>query len=98
MADDFRNAQMGITRLGTQIQDLRQGYVLASQDMTNRRLNFLAIMSAVYLPAMLVSSIFGMNFDNMPALHLRNGYFVALAGMLLLIIGQLIFFRKRSWF
>ncbi len=98
MADDFRIAQMGVTRLGTQIQDLRQGYALASQDMTNKRLNFLAIMSAVYLPAMLVSSIFGMNFDNMPALHMRHGYFVALAVMLLLIIGQLIFFRKRSWF
>ena len=74
MADDLRNAQMGITRLGTQVQDLRQQYALAAQDMTNKRLNFLAIMSAVYLPATLVSGIFGMNFDNMPALHMRYGY------------------------
>ncbi len=98
MADDLRNAQMGITRLGTQVQDLRQQYALASQDMTNKRLNFLAIMSAIYLPAMLISSIFGMNFDNIPALHMRYGYFVALAAMLLLVIGQLIFFRRRGWF
>lgn len=98
MADDLRNAQLGITRLGTQVQDLRQQYALASQDMTNKRLNFLAIMSAVYLPATLVSGIFGMNFDNMPALHMRYGYFVALAAMLLLVIGQLIFFRNRGWF
>ena len=98
MADDLRNAQMGINRLGTQVQDLRHQYALASQHMTNRRLNFLAIMSAIYLPATLVSGIFGMNFDNMPALHMRYGYFVALAAMLLLLICQLIFFRKRGWF
>ncbi len=71
MADDLRNAQMGITRLGTQVQDLRQQYAFAAQDMTNKRLNFLAVMSAVYLPATLVSGIFGMNFDNMPALHMH---------------------------
>ncbi len=98
MVDDLRNAQTGIMRLGTQVQDLRQQYALALQDLTNKRLNFLAILSAVYLPAALVSGIFGMNFDNMPALHMHYGYFVALGAMLVLVIGQLIYFRRRGWF
>ena len=39
----------------------------------------------------------GMNFDVMPELHWRWGYPAVMAVMLLIVIGLLLFFRRRRW-
>jgi magnesium transporter len=38
-----------------------------------------------------------MNFDNMPELHSRYGYYAAWAIMLVVAVGMLLFFKKRGW-
>jgi hypothetical protein len=38
-----------------------------------------------------------MNFENMPELKTRNGYFAVLAFMGVLAISMLIFFWRRGW-
>jgi magnesium transporter len=38
-----------------------------------------------------------MNFENMPELKSRNGYFVTLGVMLLVVIGLLIYFWRKGW-
>ena len=44
-----------------------------------------------------ITGIYGMNFDNMPELHTRYGYFVLLAFMLALNITLYRFFRRSGW-
>jgi magnesium transporter len=39
-----------------------------------------------------------MNFDNMPELREPNGYFGVLLFMLVLVIGMILYFKKRRWF
>jgi magnesium transporter len=39
-----------------------------------------------------------MNFDHMPELHTRYGYFAVLGGMALLASGLLLLFRLKKWF
>ncbi len=98
LADDLRAAQDAVARLETRVRDLRQEYALALQHVMNRRLSFLAVLSAAFLPSTLIAGIFGMNFSNMPALEMRYGYFVALAIMLLLVVVQFAYFWRRRWF
>jgi hypothetical protein len=38
-----------------------------------------------------------MNFDNMPELKSRNGYYLTLGVMVLVTIGLLIYFWQRGW-
>ena len=38
-----------------------------------------------------------MNFDNMPELHSRYGYYAAWAIMLVVAVAMLLFFKKRGW-
>jgi magnesium transporter len=45
----------------------------------------------------LIAGIYGMNFDWMPELHWRAGYFISLAVMAGIGAGLLGFFRYNRW-
>jgi magnesium transporter len=91
-------AQSALYRLESQLQDLHQHYLLTLQDTTNQRLKLLTVLSTIYLPSTLIAGIYGMNFPDIPATEITYGYFVVLAIMILLVIGQLGFFYWRGWF
>jgi magnesium transporter len=52
---------------------------------------------AILFGAALISGIYGMNFDNMPELHWRYGYFMALGLMLVLTVGLYRWFHRKNW-
>ncbi|MEM9281519.1 MAG: CorA family divalent cation transporter [Verrucomicrobiota bacterium] len=85
-------------RLSTAVSDLRQRYELSLQDRTNHRLAILTVISAVFLPLTLIAGIWGMNFENMPELHLRHGYFFGLGTMVLIAALMTWLFYRRGWF
>lgn len=64
---------------------------------TNDVMKTLAVVSAILLPLTLIAGIYGMNFDNMPELHSRHGYFLTLAVMAIITIVLLFYFWKRGW-
>lgn len=63
----------------------------------NAIIKIFSIASVVFLPPTLVASIYGMNFDFMPELHLQFGYALALGAMLLSAIIPFVFFRWKGW-
>lgn len=90
------------------ISDLAEGYrdlvsglfeihfsVIATK--TNDVMKTLAVVSAIILPLTLIAGIYGMNFENMPELRTRNGYFLVLGVMALITIALLIYFWRRGW-
>ncbi|CAD0009167.1 MULTISPECIES: magnesium/cobalt transporter CorA [Flavobacterium] len=64
----------------------------------NEIMKTLTIISAVFIPLTFIVGVYGMNFDNMPELHTRNGYFIVMIVMFLLVIALIIYFKKRRWF
>jgi magnesium transporter len=57
----------------------------------------LTIFSAVMLPLTFIAGVYGMNFDNMPELHSRYGYYGVWIIMAVVAVGMLLFFKKRGW-
>jgi magnesium transporter len=57
----------------------------------------LTIFSAIMLPLTFIAGVYGMNFDNMPELHSRNGYYAVWAIMITVAVGMLFLFWKRGW-
>ena len=53
--------------------------------------------SVVFLPATLLAGIYGMNFDHMPELHQALAYPIVLGAMLVVMVGPLIWMRRRGW-
>ncbi len=64
---------------------------------TNDVMKVMAIFSAIMLPLSLIAGIYGMNFDYMPELKTRLGYFVVLGFMFLVAAGLIIYFWRKGW-
>lgn len=64
---------------------------------TNDVVKLLTIFSAIMLPLSLIAGIYGMNFKNMPELETKNGYFLTLGLMALVVIVLLFYFWRKGW-
>jgi magnesium transporter len=64
---------------------------------TNSVMQVLTIVSSIFIPLTFLAGIYGMNFKNIPELHYQNGYFVLVGVMLVIAVGLLYFFRRKSW-
>ena len=68
-----------------------------SGNRTNDVMKTLAVVSAIILPLSLIAGIYGMNFENMPELKTRWGYFITLGAMVTLTAVLLFYFWRRGW-
>lgn len=64
-----------------------------SQTMT-----LLTAFATIFMPPTLIASLYGMNFDFMPELHWKYGYYFALALMLGSGVLLYVLFKRKRWF
>lgn len=76
------------------IMDLYMNTV--SQKM-NEIMKVLTIMASIFIPLTFIAGIYGMNFEYIPELGYRNGYFAVWALMILIVIGMLYYFKRKQW-
>ena len=70
---------------------------MLSEDI-NRKLLWLAIMSALLMPATLVSGIFGMNVAGLPGTHDGHAFFIVMGVMAVCAAFTLYLLRRfRLW-
>ncbi len=72
-------------------------YMSSLSNRMNEVMKFLTIVGTIFIPLTFVAGIYGMNFDRMPELHARYGYPIAVAAMLLIAVGLVLYFKKRRW-
>ena len=70
------------------------GYINIEQ---NKIMKFFSVVSVMFLPATLVASTYGMNFDFMPELHFKYGYPMAIGLMIAAALTPYIYFRRKGW-
>jgi magnesium transporter len=82
-------------------RDLLDGVVRSVQaraaSRTSEIARLLTVVSTVILPLTLIAGIYGMNFENMPELRSKSGYFVVLAFMGILACFLMIGFWRLGW-
>ena len=64
---------------------------------TNDIMKVLTIVSTIFVPLTFICSLYGMNFEHMPELHIRWAYPAFLLVMVIIAIGMLLFFRHKKW-
>lgn len=83
-------------RLEQSAETVVQIHFSAQSNRTNEIMRTLTALTAIFLPLNLIAGIFGMNFEFLPAIHEKNGFWWALGGMALTAITLvLVFWRKR---
>jgi magnesium transporter len=63
----------------------------------NKIIKIFSVASVALLPPTLIASIYGMNFQHMPELHLAWGYPLALGLMVASVVAPFIYFRRKGW-
>ncbi len=77
--------------------DLNDGYLAMFSHRLNRIMQVLTIVTVVFVPLSFLAGIYGMNFEHMPELQSRWGYFILLSIMGSVAATLLWIFRKRRW-
>jgi len=69
-----------------------QGYKM------NQIMKILTIMATIFIPLTFIVGIYGMNFDVMPELRMKYGYFTIWGVMIAVITLMVIYFKRKKWF
>jgi magnesium transporter len=83
-------------RLEQSAETVVQIHFSAQSNRTNDIMRTLTALTAIFLPLNLIAGIFGMNFEFLPIIHDKNGFWWALGlmGFTACMLG-LLFWRKR---
>ena len=76
------------------LQDL---YISEISLKMNKTMQFLTIVTAIFVPLSFLTGLYGMNFDVIPELKHENGYFILWIGMIIITVGMLWWFKIKKW-
>lgn len=72
-------------------------YISMQSHRMNEIMKVLTLISTIMLPLTFIAGVYGMNFEVMPELHYRYGYFIAWGAMLITAVGFFTYFRRKGW-
>ena len=98
---DIYDHIMRVTDMAESYRDLLSGALDAYMSVVGNRMNeimkVLTIFSAVMLPLTFLAGVYGMNFDYIPELHSRYGYFAVWGIMVTVAVVMLSLFWRAGW-
>jgi magnesium transporter len=83
------------------LRDLVSGmldiYLSSVSNRMNEVMKVLTIFASIFIPLTFIAGVYGMNFQYMPELSWRWGYFGILSLMLAVGVVMLFYFRSKRW-
>ena len=100
----FRLFTERVMRLMDQVNSLRD-YTVQLRELfstqldirMNRIMTVLTIVTVIFMPLTLIVGWYGMNFEYMPELQWRYSYVVVILVSAAILIGGIVWFRKKKW-
>jgi magnesium transporter len=86
-----------VRRLESSAESAVQMHFSALGNRTNDIMRTLTVLTAIFLPLNLITGIFGMNFDVLPLIHNRVGFWLATGLMALVAVGLVAWFRRKRY-
>ena len=63
----------------------------------NDIMKFLTVFSVIFIPLTFIAGVYGTNFDYLPELHFKYGYFMMWGVMIFSAISMIIYFKWKKW-
>jgi len=79
------------------IWGLMDMYMTTISNKMNEVMKVLTIMASIFIPLTFMAGIYGMNFDYIPELKLKYGYFYLWGAMITVFLGLLYYFKRKKW-
>ena len=93
-AERLHEESMSLRDYTMQLRDLYKAHLDLKQ---NRIMTVLTVVTTIFMPLTLIVGWYGMNFRYMPELNWEWGYPVVIAASIVIVIGSLLFFKKKKW-
>ena len=79
------------------LSGLHDIYLSSINNKMSEVMKVLTMFAAIFIPLTFIAGVYGMNFEHMPELKWKYGYFGVLIIMLFLVTGMVIFFKRKKW-
>jgi magnesium transporter len=103
-APQVQDAVDAFIRLESLVDDLHERtnnlisvHLALSDQRSNEVMRVLTVFSAFFLPVTFIAGVYGMNFEYMPELTQKYGYFISLGGMGAVSLSIFIWFKRKGW-
>ena len=73
-------------------------YNTNQNNRTTEVMKVLTIFASIFIPLTFITGVYGTNFDVLPELHFKYGYYMMLSGMAIIAAIMLYFFKRKNWF
>lgn len=73
-------------------------YLSAVSNKMNEVMKVLTVISTIFIPLTFIAGVYGMNFEYIPELKFRWGYFICWAVMIAIAVTLFFLFWRRGWF
>jgi len=77
--------------------DIRDSYTAMNSNRMNRIMMILTIVSSIFIPLTFIVGLYGMNFEYMPELSMKYGYFFVLGAMVIIGLSMFAWFKYKGW-
>ena len=101
----FRDVYDHLLRITEELDSLRdilsstlEVHLAATSNQLNVTMKRLTAWGTIFVVITAIAGIYGMNFEFMPELEWRYGYFAALSSMVVISVGLYFYFKKKDYF
>jgi Mg2+ and Co2+ transporter CorA len=84
-------------RLESSLESSVQIHFASVAHRTSEIMRTLTVITALFMPLTLITGIFGMNFNEMPLLKHKEGFWITMASMAAIVVILLFFFRRKRY-
>jgi len=91
------NAIEEVDSTSRSLESLANIYYASLSQKMNETMKVLTTVATIFIPLTFIAGIYGMNFEYMPELQYRNGYFVVWGVMISIFLAMLIYFKRKKW-
>lgn len=78
--------------------DIRDNYISTNSNKMNINMMVLTVISTIFIPLTFIVGVYGMNFENMPELKWKYGYFIIWVIMVIMGVFMFLCFKRKGWF
>lgn len=79
------------------LMGMHDSYLTVVSNRMNEVMKLLTIIATIFIPLTFVVGVYGMNFEHMPELEWRFGYFGVWGVMGVIALAMLVYFRRKRW-
>lgn len=79
------------------LESLTNIYFSSLSQKMNETMKVLTTVATIFIPLTFIAGVYGMNFENMPELKWKNGYFIIWGIMLTVLAGMIVYFKRKKW-